>query len=52
MGLYNMPLKQRVDQLTSLVNWNYIGLVAGVLSIIVTAYNISRYYEEIKNEEE
>jgi hypothetical protein len=46
-----MTIKQKADELTSLVNWNYIGLVAGVLSIIVTAYNISRYYEEIKNKE-
>lgn len=43
-----MPLKQKIDELTGWVNWNYIGLVAGVLSVIVTAYNINKYWEEIR----
>ena len=46
-----MPLKQKIDELTGWMNWNYIGLVAGVLSVIVTAYNISKYYEEIRKVE-
>lgn len=43
-----MSLKQKAQELTSWVNFNYIGLVAGVLSVIVTAYNINKYWEEIK----
>lgn len=30
------------------VNWNYVGLVAGVLTVMVTIYNINNYYENIK----
>jgi len=47
-----MPtIKQQVGQLTEWMNWNYIGLAAGVLSIIVTMYNISKYYEDIRKVE-
>jgi hypothetical protein len=42
-----MSLKQDITTLTNRVNWNYIGLVAGVLSVVVTIYNINRYWEEI-----
>jgi len=43
-----MPIKQKIEELTSWVNWNYLGLAAGVLSVIVTAYNINQYWEQIK----
>jgi hypothetical protein len=46
-----MPIKQKLDELTSWMNWNYIGLAAGVLSVIVTVYNINKYWEEIKKTE-
>lgn len=46
-----MGIKQKVDELTSWVNFNYIGLVAGVLSIVVTVYNINKYWDEIKRVE-
>lgn len=46
-----MVIKQKVDELTSWVNFNYIGLVAGVLSIVVTVYNINKYWDEIKRVE-
>jgi hypothetical protein len=43
-----MPIKQKLDELTSWMNWNYIGLAAGVLSVVVTFYNINKYWGEIK----
>jgi len=46
-----MPLKQKINELTGWMNWNYIGLAAGVLSVIVTLYNINKYYEEIRKVE-
>jgi hypothetical protein len=46
-----MAIKQKITELTSQVNWNYIGLVASVLSIVVTIYNINNYYEEIQKAE-
>lgn len=46
-----MGIKQKVEDLTSWVNFNYIGLAAGILSIIVTAYNINKYWDEIKRVE-
>ena len=46
-----MSLNQKVSTLTDRVNWNYIGLVAGVLSVIVTVYNINKYWEEISKVE-
>lgn len=46
-----MGVNKQINELTGWLNWNYIGLVAGILSIVVTAYNISRYYEEIKKVE-
>ena len=46
-----MPLKRKLDELTSWMNWNYIGLAAGVLSVVVTIYNISRYWDEIRKVE-
>lgn len=42
---------KKLDELTSWVNWNYIGLAAGVLSIVVTMYNINKYWEEIRKVE-
>jgi len=39
---------KKLDELTSWMNWNYVGLAAGVLSVIVTVYNISKYWEEIR----
>ena len=38
-------------QLDEWINWNYLGLAAGILSVIVTFYNINRYYDEIKKQE-
>lgn len=46
-----MPVKKKIDEMYSWVNWNYIGLAAGVLSVIVTIYNINKYWEEIKKVE-
>jgi len=42
---------KKLDELTSWMNWNYVGLAAGVLSVIVTLYNINRYWEEIRKVE-
>ena len=46
-----MTVKQKLDQIYSEVNWNYIGLAAGILSVVVTLYNINKYWEEIKKVE-
>jgi hypothetical protein len=46
-----MAIKQKVEELTDWVNWNYLGLAAGVLSVIVTVYNINRYWDEIRKTE-
>ena len=43
-----MGIKQKVEELSGWVNFNYIGLVAGLLSVIVTAYNINKYWTEIQ----
>jgi hypothetical protein len=43
-----MGVKQKLDDMYSWVNWNYIGLAAGILSVVVTFYNINKYWEEIK----
>lgn len=36
------------NKIESLINWNYIGIAAAILSILVSAYNINRYLEEQK----
>jgi hypothetical protein len=46
-----MPIKRKIDELTSWMNWNYIGLAAGVLSVVITVYNISKYWDEIRKVE-
>jgi hypothetical protein len=46
-----MGVKQKLDEMYGWVNWNYIGLAAGVLSVVVTLYNINKYWEEIKKVE-
>lgn len=46
-----MNVKKKVEELTGWVNFNYIGLAAGVLSVIVTVYNINKYWGEIQKTE-
>lgn len=41
-------MSRQLKELTEWVNWNYLGLAAGVLSVIVTMYNINRYWEQIQ----
>lgn len=43
-----MPIQKKVNELTEWVNWNYLGLAAGILSVIVTIYNINKYWDEIQ----
>lgn len=43
-----MPIKKQIENLYGWVNFNYLGLIAGVLSVVVTAWNINRYWEEIR----
>lgn len=43
-----MGVKQKVEELTGWVNFNYIGLIAGALSVVVTIYNINKYWKEIQ----
>lgn len=46
-----MGMKQKVEELTSWVNFSYLGLAAGVLSVIVTMYNINKYWDDIRKVE-
>ena len=41
-------MNKKIAELTSWVNFNYIGLAAGILSVVVTVYNINQYWYEIK----
>ncbi len=41
----------KIAELTGWVNWNYVGLFAGILSVAVTLYNINGYLNEIKRVE-
>lgn len=43
----SLQIREKLDEW---VNWNYIGLIAGVLSVAVTLWNISNYYDEIKKQ--
>lgn len=43
-----MDVKKKVEELTSWVNFSYIGLAAGVLSVVVTLYNINKYWDDIR----
>lgn len=44
-------MNTKLQELTSWVNWNYLGLAAGVLSVLVTIYNINKYVDEIKKQQ-
>lgn len=44
-------LQKKIDELTGWMNFNYIGLAAGILSVVVTVYNINKYWEEIRKVE-
>lgn len=41
-------MNKKIADLTSWVNFNYLGLAAGILSVVVTVYNINQYWEEIR----
>jgi hypothetical protein len=41
-------MNKKISDLTSWVNFNYLGLAAGILSVVVTVYNINQYWEEIR----
>jgi hypothetical protein len=43
-----VAVKRKVEKLTEWVNFNYIGLAAGILSVIVTVYNINKYWADIR----
>ena len=32
------------------LNWNYIGIAAGVMSVIVAIYNIAEYTKKLKED--
>lgn len=46
-----MGIRKQAEEINSWLNWNYIGLAAGILSVIVTFYNMNKYLEEIKKVE-
>jgi len=41
-------MNKKLDDLTGWINFNYLGLAAGILSVVVTLYNINKYVDEIK----
>lgn len=43
-----MDIRQKINEMTGWVNFNYLGLAAGILSVIVTVYNINKYWEDIR----
>lgn len=47
-----MPIRKTITlkakEIESYVNWNYIGLTAGLLSVIVAVYNMNSYYKKLK----
>lgn len=36
--------KKKVDEL---INWNWIGIIGGSLSLLIAIYNIHKYYEQL-----
>ena len=44
--------KEKIQELSSNINWNYVGLAAALLSIAVTVRNINIYLEQIKKSKE
>ncbi len=47
MARYELSVK-RMEQF---VNWNWIGLIAAGLSVLVTAYNIKQYTDALRRGE-
>lgn len=43
-----MDIQISKKTLAALVNWNYIGIMAGLLSIAVAVYNINEYVKKQK----
>lgn len=41
-------IQRKIDDLTGWVNFNYLGLAAGLLSVVVTLYNINQYWKDIQ----
>jgi len=42
-----MPVS--MSKLKEMVNFNYVGIVAASLSILVAIYNIQQYYKAVKS---
>jgi len=36
------------ERIVEHINWNYIGIVAGIMSVIVAFYNIFEYTKKLK----
>lgn len=45
-----MLIRQKIEELTSWVNWNYMGLIAGIFSVVITLNNINVYWKQIEEE--
>lgn len=43
-----MAVKETLKKLEDFGFWSWIGMAAGMLSIIVAMYNIKLYYDELK----
>lgn len=41
-------LQKAQERILTSINWNYVGVVSGVLSVAVAAYNILEYTKKIR----
>lgn len=44
------PISSALEKIKSNLNWNYVGMVAGILTVLVTIRNINNYYAQLKRE--
>lgn len=46
-----LELKKTAAEIQSAINWNYVGIVASILSVIVAFYNIQQYVQKQRTQE-
>lgn len=47
-----VELKKSAIEIQSLINWNYIGIAAGILSVVVAIYNINEYIQKQRTQQQ
>lgn len=45
-------LQKTQERILMSINWNYVGIVSGILSVAVAAYNILEYTKKIRGKKE